>query len=187
MIIISYATAVTAISIIWCAVRATCALRRRAFDWRRELQLLLVYACIVVVARYVFFPFSRVNGTIQPLIFDVGRVFPPRTNLIPLVNLFNYPSRGDIVKNVLGNVLMFVPLGIVWPVCFERLRTPVKAIATGASISLLIELLQLPFYGRVSDVDDLLLNSLGFAIGYGIYLLWRAVARRREKRCKNDL
>ncbi|MBR5859317.1 MAG: VanZ family protein, partial [Clostridia bacterium] len=44
-------------------------------------------------------------------------------------------------------------------------------IAAGAGVSLLIEILQLPFYDRVSDIDDLLLNTLGFAIGYGIYRL----------------
>ena len=37
--------------------------------------------------------------------------------------------------------------------------------------SLLIEILQLPFFDRASDIDDLILNSVGFIVGYGIYLL----------------
>ena len=38
--------------------------------------------------------------------------------------------------------------------------------------------LQLPFFDRVTDVDDLILNSLGFAAGYGIYLLVKAIKKK---------
>ena len=45
-----------------------------------------------------------------------------------------------------------------------------KVIAAGVGFSACIEILQLPF-DRVTDIDDLILNSLGFLLGYGIYLL----------------
>ena len=77
--------------------------------------------------------------------------------------------------NVIGNIIMFVPLGIVWPYAYKDLDTPLKAISAGIGVTLCIEILQLPFYSRVSDVDDLLLNSIGFIIGYLIYLVARAV------------
>ena len=38
--------------------------------------------------------------------------------------------------------------------------------------------LQLPFFDRVTDVDDLILNSLGFAAGYGIYLLVKTIKKK---------
>ena len=44
-----------------------------------------------------------------------------------------------------------------------------KVTAAGALISLCIEILQLPFSVRASDVDDLILNVLGVVAGYGIY------------------
>ena len=40
-------------------------------------------------------------------------------------------------------------------------------------------LLQLPFRVRATDVDDLLLNTLGVMLGYGIYALVRALKKRR--------
>ena len=43
-----------------------------------------------------------------------------------------------------------------------------KTVAAGALISLCIEILQLPFPSRASDIDDLILNTLGTAVGYGI-------------------
>ena len=142
---------------------------------------MLVYICIVVVARFTFFPFSRIDGKIQPLIFNMAQIFPPRVNLIPMVNLLDYEIFREMLINVIGNTTMFIPLGIVWPSVFRKLDTHGKVIGAGVGFSLCIEILQLPFYDRVSDVDDLILNSLGFLIGYGIYLLVKVVKRKIHK------
>ena len=44
--------------------------------------------------------------------------------------------------------------------------------------SLAIEILQLPFFDRISDIDDLILNALGYSMGYGI---WPAVQKRKTR------
>ena len=80
--------------------------------------------------------------------------------------------------NLIGNIAMFIPLGIVWPAVFPKLDKPWKVIAAGVGASLCIEILQLPFFARSSDIDDLILNSTGYLMGYGIWLL---VNRLREK------
>ena len=180
---ISYTTMVVSISIIWCLVRTICGVKAKSVDWKREIQLLLVYICIVVVARFTFFPFSTVNGKVQPLVFESGKAFPFRINWIPLINLLDYPDKRDILLNLIGNTTMFIPLGIVWPSVFKGLNTHGKVMAAGFGVSLCIEILQLPFYDRVSDVDDLLLNTLGFAVGYLIYLLAKRLIKmaKREK------
>ncbi|MBQ1281632.1 MAG: VanZ family protein, partial [Oscillospiraceae bacterium] len=85
MIWISYASAVCAISAVWLLLRAVTAIRSGRVVWKREAQLLLVYICVIVVARFTFFPFSKVDGQIQPLLFDAALAFPPRINLLPFV------------------------------------------------------------------------------------------------------
>ena len=75
---------------------------------------------------------------------------------------------------------MFVPVGILLPIAYPRLNTCAKVVGTGALISLAIELVQLPFYTRVTDINDLMLNTLGVAIGYGVYSLVKHVAGRRR-------
>ena len=178
MIQISYTSMVVFISIIWCLVRVVCATKTKRADWMREIQLLLVYVCIVVVARFTFFPFSKVDGEIQPLVYESAKVYPFRINWIPFVNLFDYPEMRDILINVIGNTAMFIPLGVVWPSVYKGLDTHWKVISAGIGVSLCVEILQLPFYDRVSDVDDLLLNSLGFIIGYLLYLLEKLVSKK---------
>lgn len=177
MVSISYSFLASCITILWILVRVAVYRKTNHFRWKRELQLLLVYICIVVVVRFTFHPFGKVNGRLQPLVFDAANWFPPRINWIPFANLFDYPNRRDLLLNLIGNTAMFIPLGIVWPSVFPQLNAHGKVIAAGIGCSLLIEILQLPFYDRVSDVDDLILNSLGFLIGYGIYLLVKAVKK----------
>ena len=100
---------------IWLVVRIFFWCRQGRIDWKRELQLLWVYLCTVVVLRLTFFPFSRVDGQIQPLLFDPGRMVPPRINVLPFVYLFDYPTVREILLNVIGNSVLFLPYGIVFP------------------------------------------------------------------------
>lgn len=182
MIAIPYVFVLAGITAAWILVRGIVCLRQKRFSLKRELQLMPVYICIVVVIRFTFFPFSKVEGQVQPLLFDSTKIFPPRVNLLPVVYLFDYSVFREALINLIGNTAMFVPLGIVWPGVFRQLDTHGKVVAAGAGFSLLIEIMQLPFFDRVTDIDDLILNSLGFLLGYGIYLLARAIRRFCKRR-----
>ncbi len=183
MIAFPYVSVMLGITLLWLLARVVVWLKQGRIRWKRELQLFPVYLCIMVVIRFTFFPFSRVDGQVQPLLFDAARIFPPRINLLPIVYLFDYPVFRDALINFIGNTAMFLPLGIVWPCAFRQLDTHGKVIAAGVGGSLLIEILQLPFFDRVSDIDDLILNSLGFLLGYGIYLLVKALKRIYKRSC----
>lgn len=165
------------ITSIWFLVRAYLSIKKKHFKWKREAQLLLILICILVVTRFTFFPFSKVNGKVQPLLFDAANLYPFRINLIPFVYLLDYPVFREAMLNLIGNISMFIPIGVIWPMVFKELDTHKKVIAAGAGFSLCVEILQLPFFDRVSDIDDLLLNTCGFLIGYGLYLLIKKAAK----------
>lgn len=166
---------------VWVLIRALLWIRRRKINWKRELQLIIMYINLAVIIRYTFFPFSRVNGEIQPLMFDSSRVFPFRINLVPFVNIADYDTRRDTIINIIGNTAMFIPSGIVLPVLYKKLDTFLKVVGTGAFMSLCIEIIQLPFSVRASDVDDIILNTAGCAAGYILYALVRKLVRRKKK------
>jgi glycopeptide antibiotics resistance protein len=71
--------------------------------------------------------------------------------------------------NIIGNITMFIPVGFVWPFCFKKLDTIGKVVLAGGGLTLFIELTQLPFYARCSDIDDLIMNTTGVFIGAIIY------------------
>lgn len=81
------------------------------------------------------------------------------------------------VINLAGNVLMFIPLGFLLPLVFRGLRKWYRTVLTAAGIVAAVELLQMLFLVGACDVDDLILNLMGTAIGFGLY----AALRRFEK------
>ena len=164
---------------IWLIIRIAIWIKQKQIDWKQEAVLLLMYINLAVILRFTFFPMSKVDGRIQPLVFDIATAFPFRVNLLPLVNLFDYDSKRDILVNVIGNAAMFVPSGIVLPIVYKRLNTFRKVLTTGIGISLCIEIIQLPFSVRATDVDDLILNTIGVILGYGIYALIRCMRRTK--------
>ena len=166
---------------IWLVIRSVVWTKQKRIDWKREAVLLLMYINLAVIIRFAFFPMSKVDGLVQPLIFDIATAFPFRVNLVPLVNLFDYNSKRDLLVNVIGNVAMFIPSGIVLPIIYRRLDTFVKVLLAGGGISLCIEIIQLPFSVRATDIDDLILNTVGVIMGYGIYVLIRYVRKIMKK------
>ena len=126
---------------------------------------------LAVLIRFVFYPFFTVNGKVQPLIINMGSIQPLRINLIPLVNILDYDIKREAAINIIGNISMFIPTGIIMPILYKRLDRFWKVLLAGAGLSFGIEMIQLLFPGSVTDIDDLILNAAGVAIGYGIYKL----------------
>ena len=91
----------------------------------------------------------------------------------------NRPSLVRIAAvNLLGNVGMFLPLGFLLPAAFPRLAKWYRCLLTAAGIIALVELLQMLFLVGACDIDDLILNLTGTALGYGLF----AAMERSEKK-----
>ena len=180
MVEISFLFLEIAFTAIWLMVRVAIWIKQKRIDWKRETVLLLMYINLAVILRFTFFPMSKVDGRIQPLVFDIATAFPFRVNLLPLVNLFDYDSKRDLLLNVIGNAAMFIPSGIVLPFVYKRLNSFWKVLLAGIGISLCIEIIQLPFSVRATDIDDLILNTIGVIVGYGIVTLIRCLRRTKQ-------
>ena len=162
-------------TVVWLVLRICVWMKQKHIDWKREALLLLMYVNLAVIIRFAFFPLSWADGCVQPLVFDAATALPFRVNFIPMVNLLDYDNKRDLLFNVIGNAAMFIPSGIILPILYRRLDSFWKVLAAGVSISLCIEIIQLPFSARATDLDDLILNTLGVMTGYGIYALVRAL------------
>lgn len=75
-----------------------------------------------------------------------------------------------VLKNVLGNIALFIPLGVLVPALSRRPRFW-ETLLCGVLLSLCFEALQYAFSWGASDIDDLILNTLGTLVGAGIYFL----------------
>lgn len=84
--------------------------------------------------------------------------FGPNVNLIPFAGMGIH---------TLLNVLLFVPFGFALPCFWQDRRHLGKVALEGFLLSLLIELLQI-FTFRATDINDLITNTLGAVVGYGL-------------------
>ena len=70
---------------------------------------------------------------------------------------------------------MFIPVGMALPFCYKKLSNIIKVTLIGLCWTVFIEISQLPLYQRRTDIDDVLLNTLGVLIGAIIYFEAKAV------------
>jgi glycopeptide antibiotics resistance protein len=127
-----------------------------------------------------------ISVTIFPLDFNSGGRprYMPGINLIPFVDIISDFAQSTfsfafklklLLRNLVGNFLLLLPLGLFLPKLWVKFRTFRRTVALGALISVLIEATQyiLAFLGlsigRRTDIDDLILNTIGVIFGYAIF------------------
>lgn len=169
---------------VWLAARGLYLLKKRQKPrWGRELLL----------AVFVLYSWGLCSQTLRParaywpgpgealedafLRWQTGR----EINLLPLDTIrrfWYYGTPAQKLVNLVGNVVVFMPLGMLIPVLWPRLRSFGRTVGLCFAASFTIEFCQ-QFIGRSVDVDDLILNTLGGLLGW---LLFQAGRCRRHIR-----
>jgi glycopeptide antibiotics resistance protein len=77
------------------------------------------------------------------------------------------------LRNTLGNLALFVPLGILLPLVSNRFLSLKRVLLFALMLSVGVEAMQflLRFFGnpRAVDIDDVILNAVGACLGFAIY------------------
>ncbi|MFF5208394.1 VanZ family protein [Streptosporangium sp. NPDC000396] len=98
-------------------------------------------------------------------------------SLIPLADLWMvlHGSGETSFVQVGGNLLVFAALGAMLPVRSARFASLARVAAVAATASLSVELLQYGLrLGRVSSVDDVLINTAGAVLAAAVTRRWWA-------------
>lgn len=107
-----------------------------------------------------------------------------RYNLTPFREISRYLKfyrqigAGRVFWNLFGNVLGFIPYGALLPAIRRKRMGFLKTALLSFELTLFIEVSQLILRVGSCDVDDMILNTLGGCIGYGVY---RLVFQKRGK------
>jgi glycopeptide antibiotics resistance protein len=98
-----------------------------------------------------------------------------RANVTPfrMINsMIRYGSNQmTMYKNIGGNIVGFVPLGLIFPLLFSGLRRWHKTTLLIFGISLSFEITQLITGWGMFDIDDLILNTSGGLLGYILFFI----------------
>lgn len=108
-------------------------------------------------------------------------------NLVPIVGIINMIQsaieQGQYmyaVRNVAGNIILFIPVGFLLPLLWKQYRKSSKTITLSILLSLAIECSQL-FLSRGTDIDDLILNTIGAVLGYILYTLYKKLGIKSDE------
>ena len=128
----------------------------------------VIYACVVLGILFLGgrsdrFPYRSVWEYIR---YSV--------NLIPFKTIWDYAMDvmvkpwmlGIAIRNVLGNLVLFYPMGIFLSCLFPRIRTLKQTVLISLCTILSVECIQLIFRRGIFDVDDLILNMAGWLLGF---------------------
>ena len=147
---------------------------------KRKIKCLSVLLFILYVLLLVYFLFfSEEYGRVA----TEERMY--RYNLIPFVEIRRFwiyrKQLGvfAVFTNIFGNVIGFIPYGFILPVIAHKCRRGTFIITSGFALSLLVETVQLLARVGCFDVDDLILNTLGAAIGYLLFVGCNYMRRKR--------
>ncbi len=137
-----------------------------------------VFAVLQLTGYFILFKEISSHGWWDKMNERIAR--HDRVNLEPFKTIDIYHTFG---KQIFGNFVMLLPLGIYLPLLYTRLRKaysffPVLLICFLVSVS--IELLQLATSYRSADIDDVMLNTLGGATGFLIYLLIKTIVTPKK-------
>lgn len=144
------------------------------FPWKKVI-LPLIFACYLLMV--IFATNMRVSGSYRQVNLHLFRAWREAWNDFSTKNW----------ANVLLNIAMFMPLGFLLPLLSRIFRKWYVTIPAGALFSGLIELVQLIFMRGICDVDDLLCNTLGCAIGYFVIMTALSACGEKGKRIKSVL
>lgn len=108
----------------------------------------------------------------------IGRPFGfrPRFNFLPFVDMIKGPIDTAL------NVLLFLPLGVLLPLLYAEFENAKKTLMAACILSFSIECIQMFGLG-ITDVNDLLTNTAGAALGFALSKTRRAMipADRKKK------
>ena len=162
---------------------------RRTLPAARLAARLLLAGYLTWLAGQAFFPIPVGGDAVPP---EGAGALITHVRLVPLLSIHELvqgAGQWESLRILLGNVLLFVPLGFLLPAATARAATWPRAVAAGIATGLVIELGQLAlsaaaaFPYRYVETDDVLLNALGVLAGYALWTLSTPVRRKTVARC----
>ncbi|MBM7587626.1 glycopeptide antibiotics resistance protein [Bacillus pakistanensis] len=100
---------------------------------------------------------------------DVHHNYIPFDTIRTYLFNFNHYNLDTWLYNTFGVVFLFIPLGFLLPSAFFNIKSNRTVVLISLSVSMFIEVLQRVTNLGVFDIDDMILNTIGAAVGYWIY------------------
>ena len=153
--------------------------KRIDMEYKKYIKFGILILFIVYIIGVLYVVFLKHRFVLGSLNYEAPFSFywENNVNLVPFKTIKDYMvyenNLSDNIKyiNILGNVALFIPFGVIFPVLLSGKLKFLKTIGSAFLFSLLIEVLQMTFRIGSFDVDDIILNVFGGFIGYFICII----------------
>lgn len=101
-----------------------------------------------------------------------------KANFLPFKTIrmyIEYSDRLNSFENLAGNILTFIPFGMLFPLLNAQRSGFLHVAANALVLTLGIEIFQLISGFGAFDVDDIILNCFGVVLGYIVYVKSRSI------------
>ena len=166
MITISYIYIAAILIVIWTIYRIIVLIKSKEKNILREVMINIFFIYFLILIYRTICKMGILQISFQHRFY---------INYIPFVetiNMFkdNFMGIGNAIYNVVGNVLLFVPLGFLIPLLFKKKNKIFNIALYGFYASLAIEFIQLFTPINLTDIDDIIFNTLGAVLGFFIFI-----------------
>ena len=163
--------------------------KKRQLILKNEITLLLFAMYIIGLASQTVIPqwSMGIYSNTREFYFNVNLSNTISTmNIIPFHTIYQYFFEtntnvdywGSVsLLNLTANTLLFLPLGFLLPLIWNKWNSFKKFLYLVLTVTISVEILQL-FIGRSTDIDDVILNTFGAIMGYGIFSLLKWIIAR---------
>lgn len=141
--------------------------------WKLFFAIYILVVIKVIIFKYPFEELLKIAASWRSDVIFEGLGTANFTPFKTIKMYIEYAHKLNSVENLAGNVLVFVPFGFLFPLtAWEGDRFFVMLLNAFVFVTG-IEVFQLFSAFGAFDVDDILLNCLGAALGFGLYRLLR--------------
>ena len=152
--------------------------------WRLLFAVYILFVIKVIIFKYPMEQLRAIAATWQRSVILEGLGTANFTPFKTIKMYIDYAYKLNSVENLAGNILVFVPLGFLLPMLSNECRQFYAVMLNAFTFVVGIEVFQLFSAFGAFDVDDILLNCLGAALGYGCYRI--LCIFRKEQECSAD-
>lgn len=160
---------------IYIIIRYLCVKDKKVNFKKEFLLLLLVGTFIMLISQTILCEFYIDNGLKIKYGIHNNNFIPFKIFYGSYISYIKYGNYNYFIISLLGNIVLFIPLGLLIPFIYKTKGKFV--ILIGFCFSLFIELFQL-MLPRWTDIDDIILNTFGTLIGYLLYKLYVKIYNR---------
>lgn len=144
--------------------------------WKKKKQHnIYVLVLILYLAMLFYVTIYRYGISVEEL-----GLMRPTPNMIPFVLTYQlsiYSGWDIFFYNIIGNIVWFIPLGLLLP--FIEVKFHLKEIfCISFALSFGIEIAQFILNCGISDIDDIIFNVIGGCIGYLLYKAIKSITNK---------